>query len=48
MDVDLLPKLLGETWVAATSLEGLTEDLLPVGSDIDLIAASGCDSHNCL
>ena len=40
MDADLLPELSGETWVAATLLEGLTADLPPAGSDIDLIAAS--------
>ena len=40
MDVDLLPELSGETWVAATLLEGLTADLPPVGSDNDLIVAS--------
>ena len=31
MDADLLPELSGETWVAATLLEGLTADLLPAG-----------------
>ena len=40
MDADLLPELSGETWVAATLLEGLTADLLPADSDIDLIVAS--------
>ena len=44
MDVDLLPELSGETWVAATLLEGLTADLPPAGSDIDLIAASRQDA----
>ena len=43
MDADLLPELSGETWVAATLLEGLTADLPPAGSDIDLIAASRQD-----
>ena len=32
MDADLLPELSGETWVAATLLEGLTADLFPGGS----------------
>ena len=44
MDADLLPELSGETWVAATLLEGLTADLLPAGSDIDLIVASRQDA----
>ena len=44
MDAELLPELSGETWVAATLLEGLTVDLLPVGSDIDLIVASRQDA----
>ena len=48
MDADLLPELSGETWVAATSLEGLIGDLPLAGLDIDLIAASGCDFDNCL
>ena len=43
MDADLLPELSGETWVAATLLEGLTADLLPAGSDLDLIVASRQD-----
>ena len=42
MDADLLPELSGETWVAATLLEGLTADLLPTGSDI--IVASRQDA----
>ena len=44
MDADLLPELSGETWVAATLLEGLTADLLPLGSDLDLIVASRQDT----
>ena len=44
MDADLLPELSEETWVAATLLEGLTVDLLPAGSDIDLIVASRQDA----
>ena len=49
IDADLLPELSGETWVAATLLEGLTADLLLAGSDIDLIVASPSrsDSRNC-
>ena len=31
MDADLLPELSGETWVAATLLEELAEDLPPAG-----------------
>ena len=44
MDADLLPELSGETWVAATLLEGLTADLLPAGSVMDLIVASRQDA----
>ena len=33
-------ELSGEAWVAATLLEGLTADLLPAGSDLDLIVVS--------
>ena len=44
MDADLLPELSGETWVAATLLEGHTADLPLAGSDIDLIAASRQDA----
>ena len=44
MDAGLLPELSGETWVAATLLEGLKADLLPEGSDIDLIVASRQDA----
>ena len=43
MDADLLPELSGETWVAATLLEGLTAELLPAGADLDLIVASRQD-----
>ena len=42
MDADLLPELSGETWVAATLLEGLTADLLPAG--LDFILASRQDT----
>ena len=41
---DLLPELSGETWVAATLLGGLTANLLPAGSDLDLIVASRQDT----
>ena len=44
MDADLLPELSGETWVAATLLEGLTADLPPFASDRDLIVASRQDA----
>ena len=44
MDADLLPELSGETWLVATLLEGLTADLPPAGSDLDLIAASRQDA----
>ena len=44
IDADLLPELSGETWVVATLLEGLTADLPPVCSDIDLIVASRQDA----
>ena len=44
MDADLVPELSGETWVAATLLEGPTADLLPAGSDMDLIVASRQDA----
>ena len=44
MDADLLPELSGETWVAATLLDGLTVDLLPAGADLDLIVASCQDT----
>ena len=44
MDADLLPELSGETWVAATLLEGLTADLPPAGLDNDLIMASRHDA----
>ena len=40
MDADLLPELSGETWVASALTEEFTEDLLPAGSNIDLIAES--------
>ena len=38
MAADLLPELSGETWVASALTEEFTTDLLPVGSNIDLIA----------
>ena len=44
MDANLLPELSGETWVAATLLEGLTADLPTVSSDLDLIVASRQDA----
>ena len=40
MDSDLLPELLGETWVAATHLDEVTGDLPPSGSEPDLITSS--------
>ena len=40
---DLLPELSGETWVASALTEELTADLLPAGSNIDLIAESRHD-----
>ena len=39
MDADLLPELSGETWVASE----FTADLLPEGSNVDLIAESRHD-----
>ena len=44
MDADLLSELSGETWVAATLLEGLTADLPMVASNLDLIVASRQDA----
>ena len=43
MDADLLPELSGETWVASALTEEFTADLLPAGSNIDLIAESHHD-----
>ena len=43
MDLDLLPELSGETWVASALLEKLTVDLPTSESDIDLVAASRKD-----
>ena len=43
MDLDLLPELSGETWVASALLEELTVDLPTAESDIDLVAASRVD-----
>ena len=43
MDADLLPELSGETWVASALIEEFTADLLPVGSNVDLIAESRHD-----
>ena len=40
MDADLLPELSGETWVALALIEEFTADLLPAGSNADLITAS--------
>ena len=37
MDADLLPELSGETWVASALIEEFTADLLPAGSNVDLI-----------
>ena len=39
MDADLLPELSGETWVASALIEEFTADLLPAGSNVDLITA---------
>ena len=44
MDADLLPQLSGETWVASALIEEFTANLLPVGSNVDLIAASHQDA----
>ena len=44
MDADLLPELSGETWVVSALLEEFTEDLLPAGANLDLIAASRQDA----
>ena len=44
MDLDLLPELSGETWVASALLEELTMDLPTAESDIDLVAASREDN----
>ena len=43
MDADLLPELSGETWVASALMEKFTADLLPAGSNVDLIAESCYD-----
>ena len=43
MDADLLPELSGETWVASALIEEFTADLLPAGSNVDLIAESRHD-----
>ena len=43
MDADLLPELSGETWVASALIEEFTVDLLPAGSNVDLIAESRHD-----
>ena len=53
MDADLLPELSGESWLAATLLDGHTTDLPPAGSDIYLIVASHQDAtlttvHECV
>ena len=44
MDAHLLPELSGETWVASALLEEFTADLLPAGTNVDLIAASRQDA----
>ena len=44
MDADLLPELSGETWVASVLIEEFTADLLPAGSNVDLIVASRQDA----
>ena len=44
MDADLLPELSGETWVALALLEEPTADLLPAGTNVDLIVASRQDA----
>ena len=43
MDAGLLPELSGETWVASALMEEFTADLLPAGSNVDLIAESRHD-----
>ena len=43
MDSDLLPKLSGEMWMAATHLDEATGDLPPSASEPDLIASSLMD-----
>ena len=44
MDADLLPELSGETWVDSALIEEFTADLLPAGSNVDLITASRQDT----
>ena len=44
MDVDLLPELSGETWVAATLSAEHTADLPLAGDELDLIMASRQDA----
>ena len=44
MDADLLPELSGEIWVASALIEEFKADLLPAGSNVDLIAASRQDA----
>ena len=44
MDADLLPELSGETWVASALIEEFTVDLVPAGSNVDLIPASRQDA----
>ena len=44
MDADLLSELSSETWVASVLIEEFTADLLPAGSNVDLIAASRQDA----
>ena len=44
MDANLLPELSGETWVASALIEEFMVDLLPAGSNVDLITASRHDT----
>ena len=43
MDADLLPELLGETWVASALLDELTWDLPPAGVNNELVSATSED-----
>ena len=43
MDADLLPELLGETWVASALLDELTGDLPPAGVNNELVSATSED-----
>ena len=44
MNVNLLPELSGETWVAETHLDEATSDLPPSDAESDLIILSLTDS----